>query len=611
MDVRKYTLWNNIRYVYGKVFRFNKKLIVQIPLEMVCELLVPIFAIAIPAMAVDLITNGKSIKEFLFVMGGITLLYMGILYAKQVLYQLIFVENTLARLREFFLQNAIKLMKTDYINVEPQDKQILIQKAINSFSSNWVGSEFLMKNTPVFIVNILGLIIYGSMITLLDLRIIVILILMTVLNFVLTYYARNYEEKHKSKYVKYDRQINYLYENSTSLVNGKDVRIYQMETWFYQVFKTLIKKRLQWQKRVEFRYFWPTLSDNILMFIRDIFAYGILVNKVLNMNMDAAAFTLYIGTIAGFSNWLTQTVTAYTNLSKANLGVNDYRAYEEIKEVYRHEEGCNLPKWDKSPLTIEFKDVSFRYPGASKDTISHINLRIEGGSKIALVGNNGAGKTTIVKLLSGLYYPTEGEILINGISITEFNIEDYHKIIGAVFQDAHTFSFTIAKIVASCKEGEIDYKKVRKCLSLAGLLDKIEKLEHKEKTYLTQQLCKEGIQLSGGEMQKLMLARALYKDAPIMILDEPTAALDPIAEGDLYEKYNDLTKNKTSIFISHRLSSTKFCDRILFLEHGQIVEDGTHADLMGKQGRYAEMYEIQSFYYRENLEVEKNEEWVF
>jgi len=379
-----------------------------------------------------------------------------------------------------------------------------------------------------------------------------------------------------------------------------------MEKWFYNLFRQLIKKRVSWSSKIEFRYFIHSLSDNILLCVRDLIAYGILITRVLNGGMDAAQFTFFIGIIAGFSTFRNQAVNSYSNLRRANLGVNDYRVMDSIGEVFNHSKGCELPKSQEHPLTIEFKDVAFRYPGAEKDTISNFSLKIDGGSKIALVGVNGAGKTTLVKLLTGLYYPTHGEILINGKSIREYNIEEYYRLIAVVFQDVQILAFTIAKNVAVCRDEHIDYERVSKCLELAGLKDKVDELKHKENTYLTQHLDKEGIMLSGGQMQRLMLARALYKNAPILILDEPTAALDPIAESEIYEKYNSLTRGKTSLFISHRLSSTKFCDRIIFLENGNIAEDGTHEQLITKGEKYAKMFEIQSHYYKENLEVDNN-----
>jgi ATP-binding cassette, subfamily B, bacterial len=607
MKIMGYSLYANVKYVYKKLFDYNKKLKYQVPLQLLCEFIVPLLSTAIPAVVVGLITNNAEISKYLLVMVGVTVVYTIVIFIKQYLYHRITFENTFSRIKQFFMSNSVKLMTTDYVNVEPQEKQILIQKAINSMQSNWVGPELMMKNTPVFIFNLMGLLTYGSLITSLDYKIILVLILMAVLNIMLTYYARTYEEKHKKEYVKYDRQIAYLYENSTSLINGKDIRIYQMERWFYSLFKQLIKKRVRWNRKIEFRYFIPSISDNILLFVRDLIAYGMLISRVLNGGIDVAEFTFYIGIIGGFSTFLNSAVSSYSNLRRANLGVNDYRAVEEVKEVFNHGKGCELPGPDEYPLTIEFKDVSFRYPGAVKDTISHFNLKINGGSKIALVGINGAGKTTLVKLLAGLYYPTEGEILINGKSIKDYNLEEYYKLIAVVFQDVEILAFTIAKNVAACRDENIDYDRVCKCLELAGLKGKIDELKYKENTYLTQSLNKDGIMLSGGQMQKLMLARALYKDAPIMILDEPTAALDPIAESEIYEKYNDLIRGKTSLFISHRLSSTKFCDRIIFLEDGSIAEDGTHEQLMAKGGKYSEMFEIQSHYYKENLEVDNHE----
>ncbi len=221
---------------------------------------------------------------------------------------------------------------------------------------------------------------------------------------------------------------------------------------------------------------------------------------------------------------------------------------------------------------------------------------------MALVGINGAGKTTIVSLLMRLLKPTEGEILVDGVSQGEYNIYEYYSLFSTVFQDIYIMPDTILNNITSGEEP--DMEKAYKALKDVGLLDFVKSLPEKENTYLVRTSRDNAIDLSGGQAQRLLLARALYKNGPISILDEPTAALDPIAESEIYEEYNEMTENKTAIFISHRLASTKFCNRILFLENGEIVEEGTHEELMEKNGKYNEMFDIQSHYYREDMEVD-------
>ena len=229
------------------------------------------------------------------------------------------------------------------------------------------------------------------------------------------------------------------------------------------------------------------------------------------------------------------------------------------------------------------------------------SFRIEPGQKIALVGNNGAGKTTIVKLLSGFYLPTEGEVKINGIPTSRYNIDTYRQGISAVFQDGFISALTVAENIAGGEKEEMDRERIRLCLERAGLWEKISALPDREDSYISQKIEKSGVNFSGGERQKLLVARALYKNGRLLILDEPTSALDPLAESNLYQDYNKMTAGKTSIFISHRLASTKFCDEILFLEKGKVIERGSHEELLKKQGSYANLFEVQKQYYREEV----------
>ena len=258
---------------------------------------------------------------------------------------------------------------------------------------------------------------------------------------------------------------------------------------------------------------------------------------------------------------------------------------------------------NKAPQ-ITFKNVSFAYPDVEKNTIQNLDFTIKAGEKIALVGNNGAGKTTIVKLLCGLYDQTQGEILIDGKTIEDIGLENYQDQISVLFQDTNPMAFTIEENITGLESGQGDKNKLEDCLKKSGLWEKVQALPQKEGTYITQTFSKDGILLSGGETQKLLLAKAIYKNGSFLILDEPTSALDPLAESKIYEEYNNLAQGKTAVFISHRLASTKFCDRIMFLENGSIVECGSHEELMALGGRYKKMFDIQAQYYREDCHSE-------
>ena len=242
--------------------------------------------------------------------------------------------------------------------------------------------------------------------------------------------------------------------------------------------------------------------------------------------------------------------------------------------------------------------MSFRYPGAEQDTLSHIGLTVAPGEKLAIVGLNGAGKTTLMKLCCGLLDPTGGRVLLNGQDIRQYDRRAYYTLFSTVFQDFSVFDTTLADNVAQ-QPGSTDTAGIEDAIRRAGLWEKYRALPRGGQTHIGKGVYEDGIQLSGGELQRLMLARALYKNGPIIILDEPTAALDPIAEHQLYLRYSELTQGRTSFYISHRLASTRFCDRILLLGGGKILEEGTHQSLLEQGGEYARLFAIQSQYYKE------------
>ena len=360
-----------------------------------------------------------------------------------------------------------------------------------------------------------------------------------------------------------------------------------------------------YQVKVEIPWFFSSVSDQFWMSVRDILAYSVLIGMVLAGEMEVATCTLLIGMIGNACNWMWNLSDNYSAMKKASLEVDDMQKVMKMPEHFLREGGEPIPD-GKQALKIEFRDVCFRYEGAETDTLSHLSFVIQPGEKLALVGNNGAGETTLVKLLCGLYRPTAGQILVDNRDISRMNLKEYYTLLSVLFQDVNSLAFTIATNVTGLSKEDVNQERLQMSLQRAGLWEKVQQLEQGVETYITQTIDESGIQLSGGETQKMLLARAIYKDAPILVLDEPTSALDPIAESAIYEEYNQMTNEKTSLFISHRLASTKFCDRIFFLEGGSIVEQGSHEELMKLGGRYKEIFDIQSHYYQEG-EVVANE----
>lgn len=310
-------------------------------------------------------------------------------------------------------------------------------------------------------------------------------------------------------------------------------------------------------------------------------------------------FVLYFGAINGFSQFVENIMQNITDLRDAANGMDYIRGYLELPDEETLE-GRGIESL-RQPVEIEFRDVSYAYTlnkeGETKKIFEHFNCKIKAGEKIALVGANGAGKTTFVKLLTGMYEPQEGEILINGIDRREFLKTEYYKLFSAVFQDHLILPFTLKENITLQRSTEGDEEKVWDAIKKAGLEETLKEKKIELKTYLTRTIMKGGTDFSGGQYQRMLLARALYKDAPVLVLDEPTSALDPIAESEIYDSYAQYTKGKTAVFISHRFASTRFSDRILMLENGQVIEEGTHEELMKLQGKYAEMFRVQSNYY--------------
>lgn len=594
-----YSLVSNMKYVYKQSFLHSKFIKLYLIVNFVTTILTPLLATLLTTSVVYALTSGQGLSYYLTVIIGLTLITLiveSLKYWSLIMYTF---ENIYTRNTQFFLYLSDHQLESDYQNIEPKSKRRSISKAFEAVASNIFGIELMLRNVPLLLINITGMIFYGGLVAIYVPIVLVVLLTMTVVNFLLTRKANTYMESRRDDINNQYEQKDYLTIDVPNPNYGKDIRLYKLKDWFNNILIGLTKKRVIIAKKIERRYIFANVSNSIFLLARDFIVFSLLISLVLKGDIDITTFTFLTGTVAAFTLWLNGFVQASNNLRTSTISVKEYRKCLDTENQLNHGEGRDISKLE-IPLSIEFKNVSFTYPDTDKVIIENLSFKIDPGEKVALVGDNGAGKTTIIKLLTGLYIADEGEILINGYDIHSFNINDYMSLLSVVFQDSEPLSLTIENIITCQRNKEVDKERLYDALEKSGLKEKVLSLEAKENTYITQIFDLTGIRLSGGEIQKLMLARALYKNAPLLILDEPTAALDPLAEERMYLQYDKLTEHNTSLFISHRLASTKFCDRVFFLENGKIIENGSHDELIALNKKYKETFNIQAKYYKED-----------
>jgi len=601
----RYSLVSNMIYVYKESFSHSKTIKIYLIVNFITKILTPFLATLLITSVIYALTSGKGLPYFLYVIIGLTvatLLVESLYYWSLTMYTF---ENIYTRMSRFFLFLSDHQLSTDYQNIEPKSKRKLISKAFAAVGSNIFGIELMLRNVPLLVINVTGMIFYGGLVAFYVPIVLVVLFAMTVINFTLTKRANTYMESRRDDINNHDQQKYYLTEDVTNSNYGKDIRLYKLKDWFNNILIAITKERVIIAKKIEKRYILANVSNSIFLLIRDFIVFSLLISFVLNGDIDLTTFTFLTGIVAGFTLWLNGFVEASNNLRSSTIAVNEFRQCLDTENQLNHDEGRDISNLN-IPCSIEFNNVTFTYPDAQNPTIEHLSFSMKPGEKVALVGDNGAGKTTIIKLLTGLYKADEGKILINGYDIHSFNIYDYISLFSVVFQDSEPLALTIENIITCQRSNDVDKERLYDALEKSGLKEKVLSLEHKENTYLTQMFDLTGIRLSGGETQKLMLARAIYKNAPLLILDEPTAALDPLAEERLYLLYDKFTENSTSLFISHRLASTKFCDRVFLLEQGKIIESGSHDELIKLDKKYKETFDIQAIYYKENHNEKNN-----
>ena len=582
----------NIKYMLSNWIAWDKKSLIYFFIRVPAMVLQPIITAYIPKAMIDCINEGVTVGRLTFVVALLSILVALTTWLTPFMQELLSGSTRIIRMRYAVLAFQ-KNLNTDYINIESLDGREKNKRAMEFYRSYYSSSSDFIETCNQLLVCLVGVISSLALIYKINIVMILIILITCVAEFFLLKFLNKKEKGVKDKrsniFVKFD----YYYSLSKDLTAAKDIRLYGFTDHF--IFS--IAKLISGLEDITSKYMHQSVKVGgtraLLNLVRELVAYAYLTYLVCQNRLSISDFIFYFGIITGFSNWIINSVYYYSNIERCCNDCAAFREFVESEEESKDKPGVDFNEID----SIEFKDVSFTYPSAEKSTINNMTFKINKGENIAIVGENGAGKTTAIKLLCGLYYPTNGDILVNGKSSRDFSSESYFDLFSAVFQDYNFLPMTIAENI--CATFDYDKEKLYSAFEKSGILDKISSLEQKENSLMVKDVYKEAVDFSGGEKQKLLLAKAIYKNSPILILDEPTAALDPIAENELYLKYNEMTDNKISFFISHRLSSTRFCDKILFIKDGRIAESGTHEELMALKGAYYRMYQIQSYYYKE------------
>lgn len=594
MNRKKYSLCRNIIFHLKSAKQWNKWVCYFQFLDVLPNMAATFLGIRLPSLIVSELQEGVSLKVL---MASIIVISVGMLINKVIdtgmahyLYR-----HGLSLTMYYDKLAFEKTMKIDYDLLESKEVRKLagnVWDALrNEFAIRWS-----VTSMPVLIISVFSSALYGVLLCRVSYILVVTLVLTIGVNAFLLNQVRDVHGKNHEELSRYTKAVSYINRHAMERSDGKDIRIYQMQDWFLEKYDDAISGMDRIYGKIHTQYFFRKFKELGFGFIAELFSYGYLVYLLSEGRLSVSAFVFSVGIVRTFLANFSTLVNMIQNLNNIHAFLTYIRKLLDLPEK-EEKKAFSIDRTKGAEIT--FKDVSFRYPDADTEVLSHINMTIHSNEKLALIGLNGAGKTTFVKLLCGFYKPTEGEIIVNGIPQSEYDRDEYMSLVSALFQDSMLFPVTVDENLTGSAPMQTDSERLAYVLKLSGFDKRYESFPQGGETKMVREANENATDVSGGEKQKLLFARALYKKAPLMILDEPTAALDPIAENELYLRYGEAAKNRTVVFISHRLSSTRFCDRIALLEGAHIIEEGTHEELLLKNGRYAELFEIQSKYYRE------------
>lgn len=585
-------IFKNLLFNIKALVEWDFKIIILQWLYVISSIIGTYAIIKLPAELIFCLQEKVIMREYIFILGKnifiILVCNIVCLSSHQYVYR-----NSGTLSMHYSRKCFNKLMCLSYEDMEKKEIHELLGNVWHVLRNNYIIRDYILA-IPEIIIGSVCVVWYGYMISSMN----VFIPFMVGITFI---FSSLFISKIKMKYIeyhsnvnKYSRKTSYISRISMDSIIGKDVRIFNMKRWLIKEYDEALLGMDRIYNKIHNLFFERAIFDSGMLTISESFCYLFFSYQVVEQKITISQFVLYVGIVRQFSDYLKNLSNQLQTIITTNTSI-DY-----IKRLSCFEENIasnnKVAELRNNGIKVEFRNVSYNHSGSNEKVLRNINLVIHKKEKIALIGVNGAGKTTLVKLLCGFYKPTEGMILVNDIPLDEYG-EEKKRLFSVLFQDSEILPLSIDENIMGDLDKYGDYERLERSLKLSGFREKYDSFLEKGKTMLMKELNSNAVDMSGGEKQELLFARALYKNAPMLILDEPTAALDSIAECELYYKYAEASSDRTALFISHRLSSTKFCDRIVLMNKGEIVESGTHKELMKKQGMYCHLYETQSKYY--------------
>lgn len=529
----KYNLWQNTGFMLRTSRKYAKSVF---PLCIVLALLSAGKSVAellIAPAILNKIELSASLGSVVFTIAAFALVLMLLSGLRSYVDTNALFGRIAVRSQGIYLSISRKYAETSYPNLLNTDFLALGEKASAACAGNSESSEAIWTTLTDLMTSCIGFIVYLALLTNLNLWLAALVAATTAVSYFASKRINEWGYLHRSEELELTKRIEYANKTATSREFAKDIRMFGLRGWLEDLWGSTMRLYSAFCAKRERKYIWANIIDIVLTFLRNGIAYAFLIGITVKNGLPASQFLLYFAALSGFAQWVVEILDKLSVMHKQSLDISTIREFLDWDEPFDLNGGERIAFEPNKQYEIRLDNVSFRYPTADKDTLSHINLTVHPGEKLAIVGLNGAGKTTLVKLVCGFLDPTEGRILLNGEDIRKFNRNDYYALFSAVFQEFSVLDVTVKENVAQCVDG-IDETRVWQCIDKAGLTEKIQSLPKGIETHLGRRVFKDGVEFSGGQTQRLMLARALYKNAPILVLDEPTAALDPIAENDIY-----------------------------------------------------------------------------